>query len=339
MKRVSFCLVILSLVAPSTHARRFASGPLELVTNPARASEATKTYRLLPGTDKQVDVDAVPLYEKALQALPRGRTQTDQIHAWSRLPLEQLPQEQVEEVIQKHGKSLALLAQATQCKQCNWPKWKPGTPVPDQSEYRSLASLLRLQIRLAVVHGQYDKALRAMQTGFGMAKHIGKGPTTTQAMVGSAIGSVMCQEVEGIIKGKNTPNLYWALAHLPRPLVNVENAIESELANLKDYNILMRKAFRKQLKPSHDRILFFAKRLDTNLNALQCVEALRHYAATHNGQLPEKLSLVSDLTLPIDVMSNKAFGYQRTATGAVLQSAVPEEDERDVIRYEVVLKE
>ena len=86
-------------------------------------------------------------------------------------------------------------------------------------------------------------------------------------------------------------------------------------------------------------MLFIAKRLENNLNAMQCVEAIRNYAATHDGRLPEKLSDMSDLELPNDVMGNKAFKYERTAKGALLQSEMPKGgDAVDMVRYQIVLK-
>ncbi len=267
MKRKLFYLIIMSLAVTPANARRFASGPFELAVYPAKAPELAEIYSLLPKPDKQTDADAVPLYEKAIQAMPRGRTQDKQIREWLKLPAEQLPQKQVEEAIRKHAESLKLLAQAARCKQCNWPKWKPGTMVPDLSEYRSLAFLLELRARLKIVRGGYEEALLTMQTAFGMARHLGQAPTCTQAMVGTAIGGMMCKEVELFIKGKDSPNLYWALANLPRPLADVNKAIESDRANLKDYNVLVRRQLGKQMKPAHDRILFIAKRLDNNLTA------------------------------------------------------------------------
>jgi len=339
MKCTFFCFVILSLAVIPANARRFASGPLELAVYPARVPEPAEKYYLLPKADKQTDADAVPLYEKAIQAMPRGRTQEKQIWEWLKLPAEQLPHKQVEEVMQKHAESLKLLAQAARCKRCNWPKWKPGTMPPDLSEYRGLSFLLELRARSEIVRGAYDEALLTMQTAFGLARHLGQAPTCTQAMVGTAIGGMMCKEVELFIKGKDSPNLYWALANLPRPLADVNKAIESDRANLKDYNFLVRRQFEKQLKPAHDRMLLIAKRLDNNLNASQCVEAIRNYAATHDGRLLEKLSDISDLELPKDVMCDKAFKYQRTATGALLQSEMPKGgDAVDTVRYQIVLK-
>ena len=339
MKRTFFCFVILSLSVIPINARRFASGPFELEVFPAKAPESVEKYQLLPKVDEQNDADAVPLYEKAIQALPKGRKQDKQIQEWLKLPPEQLPAREVTETIQKHMESLELISQATRCKQCNWPIWKPGTMPPDQSEYRSLAFVLELWARMEIVHGEYDRALLVMQTAFGMARHLGQSPTGIQVLVGTAIGALMCKEVELFIKGKDSPNLYRALANLPRPFADVKKVIEIEKENLKNYNFLVRRQFEKQLKPAHDRMLLITKRLDNNLNAIQCVEAIRNYAATHDGRLPEKLSDISDLKLPMDVMNDKAFGYNRTATGAVLQSEMPEGgDDVDVVRYQIVLK-
>jgi hypothetical protein len=207
-------------------------------------------------------------------------------------------------------------------------------------EYRRLAFLLELWARMEIANGGYDGALLAMQTGFGMAKHLGQAPTAVQAMVGTAIAAVMAREVEYCVQGKDAPNLYWALANLPSPLVNLQNALDAEMGNLREFNFLVRRQMEKQLRPAHERMQFIAKRMGTNLNALQCVEAIRDYAATHDGQLPEKLTDIDTLKLPLDLMNDKPFEYQRTPTGAVLQNELPEggDQDADIVRYQVVVK-
>jgi len=339
MKRRFLSFLILSLAVAPAYAKRFASGPVELQVYPAKAPEPAEKYSLMPKAGKLTDADAVPLYEKAIQAMPGGRQQEKQIQDWLALPPGQLPQQQVEELIQRNIESLRLVARAARCKQSNWPKWKPGTNPPDQSGYRRLAFLIELWARLEIVRGQYDSALLAMQTGFGMARHVGQGTTTVQAMVGTAIGAVMCKEVEVFIRGKDSPNLYWAMANSPKPLIDVNNAIESERANLKDYNFLVRRQLEKVLKPAHERMLHVAKRFGNNLNVLQCVEAIRDYAATHDGRLPEKSGDITDLEFPNDVITGNALEYRRTAKGAVVESKIPEGgDAADITRYEVILK-
>ncbi|HUT46022.1 MAG TPA: hypothetical protein VMX36_07030 [Sedimentisphaerales bacterium] len=338
IKVISACFIVLFITVVPAEARRSADGSIELTIYPAKAGDVEQKYRLMVKAEDQTDADAVPLYEKAIQSIPKD-FRLKQIQEWLKLPAEQLPQQQAEAVLQKYMESLKLVARAARCKECNWPELKPGETPPDPSGYRNLNYVIRLWARLETARGGYDGALLAMQTGFGMASHLGQAPISLQVQVAAAVGEVICREVEQFIQGKDSPNLYWAMANLPRPLVGMEKAIENDLENLKDYNFLVRRQSEKILKPAHDRMRMIERRANTHLNALQSLEAIRHYAATHNGQLPEKLSDISQMEVPKDVMSDKPFEYRRTATGAMLQSTVPKNgEERDAIQYEIVLK-
>ena len=340
MKRMLICLIILLSVGVPVDARRFAEGPVELTIYPAKAGELAQKYQLLTKTDEQTDADAVPLYEKAVKSIPKDFNQ-EQIVEWLKLPVEQLPQEQAEEVLQKYLETLKLVARAAKCKECNWPKWKPGDQPVDLGNYRKLAFILELWARLEISQGGYEGATIAMRTAFGMARHLGQAPTIIQALVGAAVGGLMCKEVEQFVQAKDSPSLYRALADMPRPLVDMEKAIENEkkvsLGSVS--NKLLREQFEKQMASSIDRTRMISKRLDNNLNGLQCVEAIRHYAAKHDGNLPENLSDISQIEVPKDLMSGKAFEYRRTSAGAMLKSAMPQGGgPKDMIHYVIVLK-
>jgi hypothetical protein len=349
LKGTLVCLVIVFLCVVQAIARRSAREPVELTLYPAKIAESPQEYALLPDAGKLTDADAVPLYEKAIRVMPKDINQM-QIQDWLKLPIEQFPQKKAEEVVQKCVESLRLIARAARCKECKWPEPTPGKLPDNLAEYRRFAFILELWARLEISRGQYKGALGAIQTGFAMARHIGQGPASIQAMVAGAIGGLMYKEVEQFIQQKDSPNLYWALANLPRPLVdmdralekelaNLKNHLEKELANLKNHDVSVRKEAEKQMKEALDKMRMMEKKGDTRLNALQCLEAIRDYAATHDGQLPEQLSDISDVDVPQDVLADKAFEYRRTAEGAVLQSAVPEGGEaRDALRYEIVLK-
>ncbi len=338
MKHTLIGLVILLLALAPASARRFAEGPVKLTVYPAKAPESPDKLRLLPKTEDLTDANAVSLYEKAVQAMPRGIKQ-DQIREWLKLPPEQLPQQQAEEMVQKYMESLKLVVQATKCKQCKWPDWKPGAEIANLNEYRELAFVIQLWARLEISRGGYQGTLLAMQAGFAMGKQLGEAPTIMQSLVGVAVAAMMCREVEYFIQAKDAPNLYAALAALPRPFIDVEKAIEKERGNLKDYNVLVRGQLEKQLDPAHEKTRLISKRLANNLNGLQCVEAIRYYAATHDGQLPQTFGDITDVAVPNDLMSGKAFQYRRTADGVELQSAMPEGGgPGDTIRYEIVIK-
>jgi len=335
IKVISACFIVLFITAVPVDARRVAKGPVELTIYPAKAGELEKKYQLMVKTEDQIDADAVPLYEKAVKSIPNDFNQ-EQIREWLKLPAEQFPQEQAEETLQKYLETLKLAVRATMCKECNWPEWKPGAQIEDLSGYRKLVYILELWARLEISRGGYEGAIIAMRTAFVMARDLGQAPTIIQALVGAAVGGLMCREVEQFVQVKDSPNLYRALTSLPRPLVDMEKAIESEQ---KASPGLLRKFTEKQLAPAHDRARVISKRLTNNLNGLQCVEAIKHYAATHDGQLPETLSDISQMEVPKDVMSGKAFEYRLTSAGAVLKSVMPEGGgPKDMVHYVIVLK-
>jgi len=101
-------------------------------------------------------------------------------------------------------------------------------------------------------------------------------------------------------------------------------AIENESGAGGVRNLLLRRQAKKTLDPAYARILVMEERFGNNLNVLQSVEAVRHYAATHDGRLPEKSADITDLEVPNDVTTGKPLAYRRTARGAVVESKIPE---------------
>ncbi len=63
-------------------------------------------------------------------------------------------------------------------------------------------------------------------------------------------------------------------------------------------------------------------RLDRRVASLRVVEAVRLYAASHDGKLPEELSQITRVPIPVDPATGKAFEYRRVGGAAVL--ALPE---------------
>jgi hypothetical protein len=182
--------------------------------------------------------------------------------------------------------------------------------------------------------GEYEGVILALQTELGMSRHIGQAPTILQVLVGTAIGGLGCGQIEEFVQGKGAPNLYPALASLPKPFVLMDKAIETE-----------KKAARSQigmadpLDAAHDRCRVIVKRFEANLAALQCVEAIRSYAASHGGQLPQTLADITEVTIPKDLMGDGPFHYTRTGSTAVLESALPAGgSEKDRTRYEITIK-
>jgi len=81
-------------------------------------------------------------------------------------------------------------------------------------------------------------------------------------------------------------------------------------------------------------------RLDQRIALLRHVEALRLYAADHNGALPAKLAEIP-VPLPDDPFSGKPFRYEVNGTTAHLRGSPPASMETDPaykVHYELTLQ-
>ena len=91
---------------------------------------------------------------------------------------------------------------------------------------------------------------------------------------------------------------------------------------------------------SRQRVRRAQARLDQRIALLRHVEALRLYAAEHNGTLPAKLSDIS-VPLPDDPFTGKPFRYEVIGNTAHLRGTPPAGEENDPvfnIHYEVTVQ-
>lgn len=295
-------------------------------------------WPLLPAPATLVDGDAAPLYEKAIGAMtldPNVR----QINKWLSQPVDQLPLDDVESVLQRDMAGLRSVSKAVRCRQCNWPAL-PGGPVLNArlDGLRRLCLIVCLWSRYEVAQGNHEGAVLAMQTGFAMARQIVDAPDTLQCAVGLSAAGRMRLEIEQYVQTQEAPNLFAALAALPRPLVEVEKAIENERKAMpsKLPPGTTREQFESELKRSYDQMRSQRKELDRDLALLQYIEAIRLYAATHGGRLPKTLADMVEVSLPQDPMNNEPFRYVQAGSNATLESSLPPGgDERRRMRYEI----
>ncbi len=104
--------------------------------------------------------------------------------------------------------------------------------LPDVQEARGLARLLSIQARQQLADNNFTGFCHTLQVGFRLAAFVGQGETMVQQLVGVAIAGVMLGLVEQAIELPGCPNLYWALASLPKPLVDLRRSIEFESTSL-----------------------------------------------------------------------------------------------------------
>jgi hypothetical protein len=319
--------VVLGLVCDSALGRE-----AKLVICPQQASAEAGKYVLLPPTASLTDGDAAALYDKAVKVLP-GKAPAEQVQQYLQMPIDKLPQDQAQQVLKQYHESLRCAAEAAKCRQCNWSAGESDEEqVASLKALRELAFGIRLWARLEVARGEHERAIVALQTGFGMARHMGQTPSTMGFLSGVGAAAVMIREVEQWVQMADAPNLYAALAALPRPLVDVEKCIEGETGATSSQ-------LPAESKATYNPLLVLEKRLERDLAALQSVEAIRSYAASHKGQLPQTLAEITEVSLPKDPINGQAFRYSRTGATAVLESPAPPGGQRNAeLRYEITVK-
>lgn len=94
---------------------------------------------------------------------------------------------------------------------------------------RSLARLLQMKARVAIVDHDYEEAFRLIQMSFQLGRDVAQCPFIITGLIGTAIAVESQVVLMEIIAQPESPNLYWALASAPTPIVDVRSGIENEL--------------------------------------------------------------------------------------------------------------
>ncbi|HWG43411.1 MAG TPA: hypothetical protein VN688_11550 [Gemmataceae bacterium] len=97
--------------------------------------------------------------------------------------------------------------------------------------------------------------------------------------------------------------------------------------------------FRWEGPMGYDKVKQLQARLDQRIGLLRCVEALRLYAAEHDGKLPARLADMK-LPLPVDPITGKPFVYKLDGVTAILRGTPPAGREKTAafnVRYEVTI--
>jgi hypothetical protein len=111
--------------------------------------------------------------------------------------------------------------------------------LPDVQQMRALSAVLKVKVRGEIARGEFDAAIRTLQTMFALAHTFDGHPTLIGNLVGIAITGIALDAVEELIQQPGTPNLFWALADLPVPFIDLRKGMQGERAWLgRDFDAL-----------------------------------------------------------------------------------------------------
>lgn len=225
---------------------------IPITLRPAAEPVPALRYRLLPERRDLAPGNAAIFYHRAIQLLLEKRLQAatgprpaappaegqrtpapeEKLAAWGTEPLEALPRAEAQALLATYASVLHEVELGAARVECDWDfdQRREGISllIPEVQEMRSLARLVAVQARLAILDGATAEAMRWIQIGMVLGRHVAHGPTLIQALVGVAIDSVMLKAVEDLIQAPGTPSLYWALADAPRPFIDFRYPFEGE---------------------------------------------------------------------------------------------------------------
>ncbi len=442
---------------------------VKIVLHPMPEPRPALKYKLLPEFIDLRPGNAAVFYNK-LMAESSGLFSelygNEKAWDWPEAPLSELRDQKNRSIINGWSWKVREIIRASQCEYCDWQtpirEYGIATPLAEIQQTRGYAHLLAPYARLQIAEGNYGDAVQTLQAGFALGRNVANGPTLIHSFVGCAIVNMMSEQLRELIQQSGTPNLYWSLTDLPRPIIDFRPALVSEydflyltFPDLKDletkeiapeqWTLLLNQTIEKQLRLLNKRsdpvplqfissfVLFekypqakaflaergwspekiekmpvckavlvaairqynelrdelfkwiympypesvagmkkadakmkevihggqellpiastFMPALKTAKNAqartereiaiLRIFEAIRLYAAAHDGQLPESLSGITEVPIPIDPLQGTAFIYNRIdGSTAILEAPAPSGTNLDAywLRYEIHLE-
>ncbi len=228
----------------------------EMTLYPQAEPRPALKYRMIPDDFDMIDGNAAIYYLKALgfleqtparewltqfhkearkRAEKEGKAYSDVPPAiWLSTPPSQLPLEEVKAYLQATSFQPQFIREAAQRNRFDLDRnfREVDDPIayllPDIQSMRQLARSQSLRCRVAIAEGRIEDAIAIIGQQFAMARHLGQDEFLVSNLVGIAIVRIAWNDALYLVEQPGAPNLYWAVATIPRPLANIRYAMSIE---------------------------------------------------------------------------------------------------------------
>ena len=229
------CSVAAAQTAPATAPATAPRAPdvHKLTVHAQAPADPALRYRLTIPFEEQTAGNGAPVYLSAMMAITsHGKGFEEQLVAHHDQPVDELPRDEVRALLAKGRSMLDQVHVAARRDHCDWdmPRREHGAMalLPHLNRARPLAYLLSLQTRLAVAEGRYDDASESLATSLKFARDLQAGGMLLDGLVSAMVANLLLDDVEAFMSRSDAPNLYWPLASVPRPFVDVAEVIRRE---------------------------------------------------------------------------------------------------------------
>jgi len=219
---------------------------IRLTLTPAAEPVPALKYELLPGPLERTPGNAATNYyramlhiQQAIAAVPKEESQKfyqDYESIFDR-PLSEMPKQEMQKWVGYYRNALAETKAAAYREECHFNLRVQDLRGMDTINFllhdfqsaRDLGRALRLRARLEVSSGKLDDALETVRQGLQLGRDSAEPELLINGLVGIAIISTMQDELVEIIDQPGSPNLYWALSSLPRPMVDLRRGMRFDM--------------------------------------------------------------------------------------------------------------
>ena len=104
---------------------------------------------------------------------------------------------------------------------------------------RRLSQILKLNARAEIANDKPLDALVSLRTQFALARVFRHHPTLIANLIGIAVGSQATDTLTELVQLPDCPNLFWALADLPRPFTNLRQGVQGEIVISEEFRPLV----------------------------------------------------------------------------------------------------
>ena len=210
--------------------------PTRLILTPMKPPLPAMKYELLPKAIDRTTGNAAVHY---------GKVKSEQNHFFAskeisktiemarERPLSDLKTNPEFDVLLNLGSIYSSLKRGANCEHADWQlpireEYFWNILLPEAQESREFARILQGRARVQMARGDLNGAIETIQTGMSLARHVARGESLINGLVGLAMSGIMLGTVQELIEQPGAPNLYWALSTLPSPLIELLPGFEAE---------------------------------------------------------------------------------------------------------------
>ena len=152
-------------------------------------------------------------------------------------PVEKIPMEKLREAsLTCDGYVSNHLKRASMCRDADWGLAEEtlsgsetvGFLLPSVQQTRSMARLLMLRNRLAVIDGRFEDSIEHLRMTYQLGQDVSEMKFLVAKLVGIAEVGIANEGMMHLIAADGSPNMYWALAELPQPIVSIRDSVRLE---------------------------------------------------------------------------------------------------------------